>query len=588
MSVETAASAPALDPSPDGTTLEPAIALRKTFRDGYGLRELRADIVAGTVVGVVALPLSMALAVAAGVPPQHGLYTAIVAGAVIAVLGGSRVQVSGPTAAFVVLLAPVSARFGIGGLLLATAMAGIALIALGLARLGRLIEFMPYPVTTGFTAGIAVVIGGLQIKDFLGLDAARQAEAFPERMLELARALPSVSPVDLGLGLLTLALLLLWPRLGLRVPAPIVALTVAALAGVAIAHLASGSFAPATLGSRFQFEIDGVVSHGVPRLPPAPHWPWRFGGPDGQPLVVSIATLRALAPSALAIAMLGAIESLLSAVIADGMIRRKHDPNAELLAQGVGNLVAPFFGGFAATGAIARTATNIRAGGRSPIAAVWHSVVVLAAMLVLAPWLRYLPMASLAALLLVVAWNLGEFRHVARALRTSPGADALVLLACFGLTVVFDMVVAVTAGVLLASLLFMRRMSEVTGVTLVAEPHRVLPRPVPPEVVVYEVAGPLFFGAAQKAMSVLHNVAPGVRVVLVDLRSVPAIDSTGLVNLESAIGRLRTVGVFTILGGVRQQPLLALRRAGWPEHSDWISIHESFDEALALAANGRL
>ncbi|HVQ26632.1 MAG TPA: SulP family inorganic anion transporter, partial [Planctomycetota bacterium] len=199
------AAAPAVDSAPDGTTLEPAIALRKTFRDGYGLRELRADIVAGTVVGVVALPLSMALAVAAGVPPQHGLYTAIVAGAVIAVLGGSRVQVSGPTAAFVVLLAPVSARFGIGGLLLATAMAGIALIALGLARLGRLIEFMPYPVTTGFTAGIAVVIGGLQIKDFLGLDAAGQAEAFPERMLELARALPSVSPVDLGLGLLTLA-----------------------------------------------------------------------------------------------------------------------------------------------------------------------------------------------------------------------------------------------------------------------------------------------------------------------------------------------------------------------------------------------
>ncbi|HVQ26815.1 MAG TPA: SulP family inorganic anion transporter, partial [Planctomycetota bacterium] len=326
---------------------------------------------------------------------------------------------------------------------------------------------------------------------------------------------------------------------------------------------------------------------GIPSLPPLFAPPWELPGPDGRPLGLSLELLRALAPSAFAIAMLGAIESLLSAVIADGMIRRKHDPNAELLAQGVGNLVAPFFGGFAATGAIARTATNIRAGGRSPIAAVWHSVVVLAAMLVLAPWLRYLPMASLAALLLVVAWNLGEFRHVARALRTSPGADALVLLACFGLTVVFDMVVAVTAGVLLASLLFMRRMSEVTGVTLVAEPHRVLPRPVPPEVVVYEVAGPLFFGAAQKAMSVLHNVAPGVRVVLVDLRSVPAIDSTGLVNLESAIGRLRTVGVFTILGGVRQQPLLALRRAGWPEHSDWISIHESFDEALALAANGR-
>jgi len=560
----------------------PAAALRRCFRDGYGTADLRADVVAGLVVGIVALPLSMALAVASGVAPQHGLYTAIVAGTVVAVLGGSRVQVSGPTAAFVVLLAPIASAHGLGGLLLATVMAGVVLVVLGLARLGRLIEFVPYPVTTGFTAGIAIVIGVLQVKDLLGLAPATWPSHFPERVATLAAALPTIRWADTATGVVTLAVLVAWPRLRSRIPGPVVALAVVSVAAAAI-HAARPEFAPATLGDRFSFVRDGILHPGIPRTPPLPSLPWRAAGPAGAPIGLSLDLVRELAPSAFAIAMLGAIESLLSAVVADGMIRRKHDPNAELVAQGIGNVVAPFFGGIAATGAIARTATNIRSGARSPFAAVVHAVVVLAAMVALAPLLAHLPMASLAAVLVVVAWNMGEFRHVVGALRTSPRADSFVLLTCLGLTVVFDMVVAVSAGVLLAALLFMQRMAEVTDVALVAEPHRTLDVALPRDVVVYEVMGPLFFGAAQKAMGALHAVAPGVRTVVLDVRNVPAIDATGLVNLRSAIRRLGEADVGVVLAGVRPQPLAALGRVDWPPGEAPRSVHADFVEGLREA-----
>jgi SulP family sulfate permease len=576
---------PTTDPPPalgEPARLQPASALRKTLRDGYGAAAFRADLLAGVVVGIVALPLSMALAIASGVPPQHGLYTAIVAGSAIALLGGSRVQVSGPTAAFVVLLAPISARFGLGGLLLATLMAGALLVIMGLARLGRLIEFVPYPVTTGFTAGIAVVIATLQVKDLFGLEPGPLPEAYLERLAALARAVPTAHLPDLMVGASTLALLLVWPRLRTRVPAPLVALAAAA-AGAAIASRIWPEFTVATIASRFSYRLGTVVHPGIPQLPPLPVLPWLQPGPGGAPLGLSLDTLRAIAPSAFAIAMLGAIESLLSAVVADGMIRRKHDPDAELFAQGVGNLLAPFFGGIAATGAIARTATNVRAGGRSPFAAVVHSIFVLAAVLLLAPALGYLPMASLAALLLVVAWNMSEARHVVRTVRTAPRSDVLVLATCFALTVLFDMVVAVTAGVLLAALLFMRRMAEVSGVTLVAEPHRVLEQPLPSDTLLYEIAGPLFFGAAQKAMSALHTVAAGVRTVILDLRSVPALDATGLVNLDSAVAHLRHEGVFVVLAGIQRQPLRALIKAGWRNRSGELALRRSFAAGVAAA-----
>ncbi|HUP41940.1 MAG TPA: C4-dicarboxylic acid transporter DauA [Thermoanaerobaculia bacterium] len=556
--------------------------MRRVLARGYGAADLRADLLAGAVVGVVALPLSMALAIASGVPPQHGLYTAIVAGGLVALLGGSRVQVSGPTAAFVAILAPIAARFGVGGLLLATAMAGLILIGFGFGRLGRLIEFVPYPVTTGFTAGIAVVIATLQVKDLLGLSVPAIPEEYLSRLGALVSSLPSVHGPDAAVGALTLALLLLWPRLGRRagrIPAPLASLALAAVAAALLTRWAP-KLAVETIQTRFSYTLDGSVLRGIPRSLPLPVLPWEMPGPAGARLELSFDLFRQLLPSAFAIAVLGAIESLLSAVVADGMIGGKHDPDEELLAQGIGNLVAPFFGGIAATGAIARTATNVRSGARSPFAAVTHAAVVLAAVLLLAPALGYLPMASLAALLLVVAWNMSEARHGLKIIRTAPRSDVLVLLTCFGLTVLFDMVIAITVGVVLAAILFMRRMAEVSGTDLVGESGRVLPEPLPEGAVLYRVAGPLFFGAAHKAAGTLHTVAPGVRAVLFDLRAAPALDATGLVNLESAVERLGKAGVFVALAGLQPQPFRALVRAGWRNRPGEIVLRRSFERGI--------
>ena len=560
-----------------------APALRTALREDYGAAALRADLMAGAVVGVVALPLSMALAIASGVPPQHGLYTAIVAGFIIALLGGSSVQVSGPTAAFVVILAPIASRFGLGGLLLATLAAGVILFAMGAARMGQFVEYVPYPVTTGFTAGIAVVIGTLQLKDFLGLHVPYMPEHYLERLGALLRALPTVQPSDLLVGLFTLVLLILWPRVSLRVPSPLVALTCAA-AVAAIAARTIPGFHVATIGTRFSYTTAAGVRPGIPRDPPRPVLPWRLPGPEGRPLRVDLGLLRELMPSAFAIAMLGAIESLLSATVADGMTRQKPDPDAELMAQGIGNMVAPFVGGIAATGAIARTATNIRAGARSPLAAVFHSFVVLAAVVFLAPWLGYLPMASLAALLLLVAWNMSDSKHFAHLLRVSPRSDLAVLLTCFTLTVVFDMVVSVTAGVLLAALLFIRRMAEISTVELVGEGHPDLADPLPRGVVLYDIAGPLFFGAAQRAMHALQMVeGRHVRVIILDLDHVPAIDATGIVALESLVARLNEAGVKVILVAIQDQPLRALSRAGWRNRKGRLRIFRSLERGVAVA-----
>ena len=560
----------------------PAAALRYVLRSGYGWGDLRADLLAGAVVGIVALPLAMALAIASGVPPQHGLYTAIVAGGAIAALGGSRFQVSGPTAAFVVLLAPISAEFGIGGLMVATLMAGILLLVLGAVRMGGLIQFVPHPVTTGFTAGIAVVIATLQVKDFAGLSVPHMPEHYLERVSALFQALPSARPLEIVIGAATFAILLLWPKLTRSIPAPLVALGLGAILAIGLGLLFP-DFEADTIRSRFTFQEGGVTKPGIPRLPPLFDLPWSWPGADGRPLALSFGLFRDLAPSAFAIALLGAIESLLSAVVADGMTGTQHDPDAELLAQGAGNVLAPFFGGIAATGAIARTATNIRYGARSPLAAIFHAGFVLLAVLAAAPLLGYLPMASLAALLLLVAWNMSDARHFIHTLRVAPKSDTLVLLTCFTLTVVFDMVVSVSVGVVLAALLFMRRMAELSSVTLVGKGHAALSPPLPPGVVLYDIAGPLFFGAAQKAMSALAEVSEGVRVVVLDVRDVPAMDSTGLVNLESTLERLHRSGVMVILGGIQPQPAAVLARAGIESEDGRVVLCESFDDAVSLA-----
>lgn len=564
------------------TRLRPASALREALSEGYHRRDLRADITAGLVVGVVALPLSMALAIASGVPPQQGLYTAIVAGIAIAFLGGSRVQVSGPTAAFVVVLAPIAARFGIGGLLIATFLAGLLQIAMGVGRLGRYIQFIPHPVTAGFTAGIALVIGTLQLKDFLGLDTGPLPAHYIERIVALLRALPTSRVGDAAVGTLTLAALLLWPRVTRRVPGPLVALVVGALGGIVLAHLAP-TLRVATIQSTFTFPSGGGVGRGIPRVPPIPLLPWSFPGPDGEPLRLSLDLFRSLLPPAFAIAILGAIESLLSAVVADGMTGGRHDPDAELVAQGTGNVLVPWFGGIAATGAIARTATNVRSGARSPIAAIFHGIFVLVVVLALAPLLGHLPMASLAALLLIVAWNMGEARHVLHTIRVAPKSDALVLVSCFALTVLFDMVVAVSVGVLLASLLFMKRMAEVAEVRLVSGTHPSWNAQLPRGILLYEIGGPLFFAAAEKAMGALRTVEKGIRVVILDLRAVPAMDITGLVSLESAVQRLCEGKVLVILAGVQPQPLRLLAKAGWRSRKGRLAVYRSFDRALTLA-----
>jgi len=562
-------------------TLRIAGALRQALAEGYASRDLRADVAAGLVVGIVALPLAMALAIASGVPPQHGIYTSIVAGAVIAILGGSRTSVSGPTAAFVVLLAPVSQRFGAGGLMIATFMAGAILVALGVARLGRWIQFIPHPVTTGFTAGIGVVIAVLQLKDFLGLEVEHMPEHFPERVVALARSLPTAHVPDLAIGAFTLAVLVVWPKIARRLPGPLVAMALGGGLAFLLSRWVEG-FRVDTIASRFTYVLGGELLHGIPRTPPHFDWPWNWPGPGGRPIVLSLGLLRELMGPAFAIAALGAIESLLCAVVADGMAGTKHDSDVELVAQGIGNLVAPLFGGIAATGAIARTATGIRAGTRSPIAAVVHAAFVLAAVLLLAPLLGYLPMASLAALLLVVAWNMSDARHFVHVLRVAAKSDVLVLLACFSLTVVFDMVIAVSVGIVLAALIFMRRMAEIATVRIDEDYHPHLKDPKLAGVVVYEIGGPLFFGAAEKAISTIERVRGKARAVILVMDSVPVIDVTGLVALESALEKLAKHRTFVVLAGVRPDVRRALQKGGIAEEPGRLAFCADGEEATAL------
>ncbi len=554
-----------------------ATALRRAFAKGYRGADLRADIMAGTVVGIVALPLSMALAIAVGVPPQHGLYTAAIAGAIVALLGGCKFQVSGPTAAFIVILAPIVTKHGIGGLLTAGFMGGLILVALGLARLGSLIRFIPYPVTTGFTAGIATVIATLQIKDVLGLHTGPMPEHYLEKIVALWRARGTANLSELVVAAVTLALLLTIPRVIKRVPAPLIAIGTAAL-GAALLHRLFPSFEVATIGTRFHTTVNGVDMAGIPNAIPSPGLPWGHGAP-------SLHMITELMGPAFAIAMLGAIESLLSAVIADGMTDTKHDPNAELVALGVGNVIAPIFGGIAATGALARTATNIRAGARSPIAAVTHAILVLLSILLLAPLVAYVPMASLAALLLLVAWNMSEVHHFVHLLRVAPRSDVVVLLTCFLLTVFFDMVVAVSVGFMLAAVLFMRRMSDITQTKLTADSSAEIDAKVPPKgVIVYEINGPLFFGATQNAMATLGAIrGESYRVLVLDLGRVPVIDATGFVALENAITTVIRQKKHVVLAGPLPRPQNIFDKAKLEAKHPELRLADTRDRALAIA-----
>ncbi|KEA61720.1 putative sulfate permease [Marinobacterium lacunae] len=519
-----------------------------------------ADLVAGVTVGIIAIPLSMALAIASGVRPENGLYTAIIAGFLIALTGGSRYSISGPTAAFVVILYPVSQSFGLAGLLLASVMAGLILIALALARLGRLIEYIPESVTLGFTAGIAIVIATLQVPDLLGLSSEGLSSHYSEKVLELVHRAPAWQWPEALVAATTLAVLVFWPRLRLPIPGHLPAL----LLGTGLAlWLNQNGASIETIGSRFSFELpDGSLGQGIPPILPGFEWPWLHAGPDGQPFELSWSAMRELLPAAFSIAMLGAIESLLCAVVLDGMTGYRHHANGELLGQGIGNLVTPFFGGITATAAIARSAANYRAGARSPLAGIIHALVVLAGLLLLAPLLAYLPMASMAALLLIVAWNMSEAPKVVELLRRAPLGDVLVLLCCLSLTVLFDMVIAISTGIVLASLLFMRDIAGMTRVNDISEQRKHVPGELPEGWRVIKVTGPLFFAAADRVFEeVLAMSKPGAGLVLY-MDGVPLLDAGGLSAFARFQGQCERMGIRLVVADLQFQPLRALARAG--------------------------
>lgn len=536
------------------------------FRENYTFQRLLKDAIAGVTVGIIAIPLAMALAIGSGVPPQYGLYTSAVAGIIIAIFGGSRFSVSGPTAAFVVILYPVSQQFGLSGLLLATLMSGFMLLLMGLARFGRLIEYIPLPVTLGFTSGIAITIGTMQFKDFFGLTMATVPEHYLSKVAALVMAFPTLDMGDAAIGIVTLGVLILWPKLGLRVPGHLPAL----LAGCAVMAIFMQAGHPvATIGSRFHFLLpDGSQGNGIPPILPQFALPWTQ--PDGSGLSWSL--VQALLPAAFSMAMLGAIESLLCAVVLDGMTGKKHHSDNELIGQGIGNMVSPFFGGITATAAIARSAANVRAGATSPVSAVIHSLLVILALLILAPLLSWLPLAAMAALLLMVAWNMSEAHKVVDILRRAPKDDILVMLTCMSLTVLFDMVIAITAGIVMASLLFMRRIAKLTRLTEV-------PGETAENTLVLRVNGPLFFAAAERLFSELQTRSSGKQVIVLLWDRVAVLDAGGVNALQHYIDGLPE-GTELRLAEIPFQPLKTMARARMHPVEGKLSFYSSLQDAL--------
>ncbi|SER03290.1 sulfate permease, SulP family [Solimonas aquatica] len=520
------------------------IAVVEAARAGLFQRQHWAsNIVAGLIVGVVALPLAMAFAIASGVKPEQGLYTAVIAGICVSLFGGSRIQIAGPTGAFIVILAGITAKHGVEGLMLATMMAGVMLILLGAAKFGGVIRFIPDPVIVGFTAGIGVIIWVGQWRDFFGLPKVG-GEHFHEKLLHLLQVLPQLHPATTLLALASLLLVIYGPRLpGLkRVPGPLLAMV-------------------AATGAQALFHFEGVATIAS-----------TFGGiPQGLPhfslLGFSLGQLVNLLPAAFAIAMLGAIESLLSAVVADNMAGTRHDSNQELIGQGIANVLAPLFGGFAATGAIARTATNFRNGANSPLAGVVHALTLVLVLLLLAPLAGQIPLCALSAILFVVAWNMSEAHRFLRMLRTAPRADMAILLITFLLTVFADLVIAVNIGVILAMLHFMRRMSSSVEVRQLGELElgTVLEdaglAALPPATLVYEIEGPLFFGAVENLERVLQQKKSEPRCVLLRLNHVPFMDITGIQTLEEVIQAFEHRGVRVLLCEANARVLAKLVRA---------------------------
>ena len=540
-----------------------------TLKD-YNRQQFANDLTAGVIVGIVALPLAIAFAIASGVSPERGLITAIVAGFLISALGGSRVQIGGPTGAFVIIVYGIVQKYGLEGLTAATLLAGLMLLAMGFARLGSVIKFVPSPLVTGFTSGIAVIIFSSQVKDFLGLGMSDVPANFFEKVAAYVRNIGTVSTSALGVAMLSLLIIMLWPRVNKRIPGAFVALIVT----TALVQLAGIDVE--TVGSRF-----GTISAAIP----APVLP-RLG----------IEEWTALVTPAFSIALLGAVESLLSAVVSDGMIGSRHRANMELVAQGVANIASPLFGGIPATGAIARTATNVRNGGRTPIAGIVHAFTLLIITLFFGKWAALIPMATLAAILVVVAYHMSEWRTFREELR-APKSDVAVLLTTFFLTVAVDLTVAIEIGMVLSAFLFMHRMSEVTAVNAVTQQlarekrddevdvplSQLTPRSVPVGVEVFEISGAFFFGAAEAFKETLRAVGSKPKVLIIRMRDVSLLDSTGLRALRDVVRQGRAERTLVLIAEIHAQPLAALERSPTFEELGAGQIYMTLEDALDRA-----
>lgn len=536
--------------------------------EGYSKEKFFKDFTAGIIVGIIALPLSIALAVASGVTPEKGLFTAIVAGFLISLLGGSRVQIGGPTGAFVVIVYGIVEKYGMDGLITATIMAGIFLMIMGFMQLGSIIKFIPYPITTGFTNGIAVAIAATQIKDFLGLSIDKVPSEFVDKAVVIAKNINTINLNSLILAVMSIVIMLLWPKFNKKIPGSLIAVLVTTAAVILF------KMDVETIGSKFS-DISSTL--------PMPHFP-----------NVDYATIKTLITPALTIAVLAGIESLLSAVVADGMTGCHHKSNMELVAQGAGNIGSALFGGIPATGAIARTAANIKNGGKTPIAGIVHALTVLLIMVIFMPYAKLIPMATLAAVLMIVAYNMGEWEEF-REIFKAPKSDALVFILTFLLTVFFDLVTAIEIGMILAAFLFMKRMSDVTNIKSIEESEDEdtlelegaifrYNKSILKKVLIYEINGAFFFGAADKFLEVSNHMHENYKVLILRMGKVPVMDATGFHALEIIYNICKNRKVKIIFSNMQEQPYKILEKYKFTDKIGKESFCETIDEAIEVAA----
>ena len=530
---------------------------------------MKNNILSGLTVGIIALPLSMALAIATGVPPQLELYTAIIAGTFAAIFGSSKVNISGPTAAFIVILIPIVHDFGVSGLLICGLLSGFILVIAGFLKLGTLIEIVPYPVTVGFTSGIAVVIATYQIKDFFGLSIENFEGHYLDKIFLIFNNFNTFKPAELIVGATTLFILIFWQKTKSKIPSALIALGFITIV-VYIANIYFPQLNISTIYSTFDYKIGNLEGQGIPPIPLHFELPWSYLNVDQ----INFDLFYKLLPHSIAIAILGALESLLCAVISDGMTGHKTDPNKELIGQGITNIIVPFFGGIPATAAIARTVVNVKAGATSKISSVIHSLFILASISFLATYLSFLPMAALSALLLMVAWNMSEIKHFINIVKVAPGNDILILLTCFFLTVLIDMQVAVAIGMGLASILFIKKTIDLHSIELTNNRTNIIHPDIPDNISIYDINGPMFFGAAQSALKTLLNVNENTSVVILNMKNVPIIDMTGIITLESIVENFESKNKKLIFCGLSERILKKLEKAHF--HFDGVTL-KTFD-----------